>query len=91
MEIYIVNGIPFSVCMKRKQTSVLRKCNYNIYLASKSACIKCRVQKIKSSSSSLNVFDDGAVLLQSILWALSIISMFCNHNISRGGSSLVIR
>jgi hypothetical protein len=36
--------------------------------------------------SSLKVFDDGAVLLRSILWTLSIVSMFCNHNISRDGS-----
>jgi hypothetical protein len=36
-------------------------------------------------------FDDGAVLLRSILWTLSIVSMFCNHNVSRDGSSLVIR
>jgi hypothetical protein len=40
---------------------------------------------------SLNVFDDGAVLLRSIIWTLSIVSMFCNHNVSRDGSSLVIR
>jgi hypothetical protein len=30
-------------------------------------------------NSSLNVFDNGAVLLQSIFWTLSIVSMFCNH------------
>jgi hypothetical protein len=41
--------------------------------------------------SSLNVFDDGAVLRRSILWTLSIVSMFCNHNVSRDGYSLVIR
>jgi hypothetical protein len=29
--------------------------------------------------SSLNVFDDGDVLLRSILWTLPIVSMFCNH------------
>jgi hypothetical protein len=44
-----------------------------------------------SSCSSLNVFDDGVALLRSILWTLSIVSMFCNHNASRDGSSLVIR
>jgi hypothetical protein len=36
--------------------------------------------------SSLNVFDDGAVLLRSILWTLSIVTVFCNHNVSRDGS-----
>jgi hypothetical protein len=40
---------------------------------------------------SVNVFDDHAVLLRSIIWTLSIVLMFCNHNVSRDGSSLVIR
>jgi hypothetical protein len=40
---------------------------------------------------SRNVFEDGVVLLRSILWTLYIVLMFCNHNISRDGSSLVIR
>jgi hypothetical protein len=43
------------------------------------------------SNSSVNVFDGGAVILRSIIWTLSIILMFCNHNVSRDGSSLVIR
>jgi hypothetical protein len=45
------------------------------------------------NSSSLNVFDDGDgdVLLRSILWTLSIVSVFCNHNVSIDGCSLVIR
>jgi hypothetical protein len=29
--------------------------------------------------------------LRSILWTLSIVSTFCNHNVSRDGSSIVIR
>jgi hypothetical protein len=40
---------------------------------------------------SLNVFDDGAILLRSIIWALSIVLTFCSHNLSRDGSSLVTR
>jgi hypothetical protein len=39
-------------------------------------------------SPSVNFFDDGAVLLRSILWTLWIVSMFCNHNVSRDGYSL---
>jgi hypothetical protein len=35
----------------------------------------------------LNVFDDGVVLLRSIIWTLFIVLMFCNHNVSRDGSS----
>jgi hypothetical protein len=31
------------------------------------------------------------LLLQSIIWTFSIVLMFCNHNVSRDGSSLVIR
>jgi hypothetical protein len=42
-------------------------------------------QKITSS---LNVFDDGVVLLRSLFWNLSIVPMFSNHNVSRDGSSL---
>jgi hypothetical protein len=42
-------------------------------------------------NSSLNIFDDGAVLLRSILWTLSIVCMFCNHNVSRDGPSFVTR
>jgi hypothetical protein len=42
-------------------------------------------------NSFINIFDDGSVLLRSILRTLSIVSMFCNHNVSRDGSSLVIR
>jgi hypothetical protein len=42
-------------------------------------------------SSSLNVFDDGAVLLLFKFWTFSIVSLFLNHNFSRDGSSLVIR
>jgi hypothetical protein len=38
--------------------------------------------------SSLNFFDDSAVLMRSILWRLSVASMFCNYNVSRDGSSL---
>jgi hypothetical protein len=38
--------------------------------------------------SSLNVFDDGAVLLGSVIWTLSI-ALFLNH-VSRDGSSLVL-
>jgi hypothetical protein len=30
-----------------------------------------------------NVFDDGAVLLRSIIWTLSIVLMFCNHLLCR--------
>jgi hypothetical protein len=30
-------------------------------------------------------------LLRSIIWTSSIVLMFCNHNVSRDGSSLVIR
>jgi hypothetical protein len=41
--------------------------------------------------SPLNVFDDGAVLLRSNFWTLSIVSIFFNHNVLRDGSSLVIR
>jgi hypothetical protein len=44
-----------------------------------------------NSISSLNVFDDGAVLLRSIFWTYSIVPMFFNHDVSRDGSSLVIR
>jgi hypothetical protein len=40
--------------------------------------------------SCLNVFDDGAVLLRSIIWTLSVVLLFCNYNVSRDGSSLVI-
>jgi hypothetical protein len=29
--------------------------------------------------------------LRSVIWTLSIILMFCNHNVSRDGSSLNIR
>jgi hypothetical protein len=36
-------------------------------------------------SSSLNIFDDGAVLLGSVIWTLSIVIMFFNHNVSRDG------
>jgi hypothetical protein len=43
----------------------------------------------KVTNSSLNVFDDGAVLLGSVIWTLSIVLMFFNHNVSRDGSSLV--
>jgi hypothetical protein len=39
------------------------------------------------SSSSLNVFDDDAVLLLFKFWTFSIVS-FLNHNVSRDGSSL---
>jgi hypothetical protein len=38
-----------------------------------------------------NVFHDGAQKLQSIFWTFSIVPMFFNHNVSRDGSSLVIR
>jgi hypothetical protein len=34
-------------------------------------------------NSYLNVFDDGAVLLRSVIWTLSIVLMFCNYNVSR--------
>jgi hypothetical protein len=34
-----------------------------------------------SGISSLNVFDDGSVLLRSIFWTFSIVSMFLNHYI----------
>jgi hypothetical protein len=42
-------------------------------------------------SSSLNVFDNGAVFLVSVIWTLSIVSTFFDHNVSGDGSSLVIR
>jgi hypothetical protein len=35
------------------------------------------------SFSSLNVFDDGAVTLGSVIWTLSTVLMFFNHNVSR--------
>jgi hypothetical protein len=41
--------------------------------------------------SSLNVFDDDAVLLRYVFWTLSIALMFLNHHVSRDGSSLVLR
>jgi hypothetical protein len=41
--------------------------------------------------SSLNVFDDGAVLLFFKFWTISIVSLFLNHYVSRDGSSLVLR
>jgi hypothetical protein len=53
------------------------------------SCIQCISRLpylINFLSSSLNIFDDGAVLLRSILWTLSIVSVFCNHNVSRDGS-----
>jgi hypothetical protein len=34
------------------------------------------------------LLDDGAVLLRSILWTLFIVCVFCNHSVSRDGSSL---
>jgi hypothetical protein len=46
------------------------------------------LQKQSVYISSLNVFDVGAVLLRSIIWTLSIVSMFCKHNISREEPSL---
>jgi hypothetical protein len=42
-------------------------------------------------SSPLNVFDNGAVLLRSVIWTLSIVLMFFNHNVSRDGSSLILQ
>jgi hypothetical protein len=41
-------------------------------------------------SSSLDVFDDGAVLLLFKFWTFSIVSLFLNHNVSRDGSSVVV-
>jgi hypothetical protein len=38
--------------------------------------------------SSLNVSDDGAVLLLFKFWTFSIVSLFFNHYVSRDGSSL---
>jgi hypothetical protein len=48
--------------------------------------IYCRFKLIVMNSS-LNDFHDGAVLLWSIIWTLSMVSMFYNHNVSRDGSS----
>jgi hypothetical protein len=48
-------------------------------------------QPDKTGKSSLNAFDDGAVLLGSVIWTSSIVLMFFYHNVSRDGSSLVIR
>jgi hypothetical protein len=42
-------------------------------------------------NSSLNVFDDGAVVLLFKFWTFSTVSLFLNHNVSRDGSSLVLR
>jgi hypothetical protein len=42
-------------------------------------------------NSSLNVFDDGAVLLLFKFWTFSVISLFLNHYVSRDGSSLQSR
>jgi hypothetical protein len=53
--------------------------------------VACLDAESKDLHSSLNVFDDGAVLLRSFIWTLSIVLMFCNHNVSRDGSSVVIR
>jgi hypothetical protein len=41
--------------------------------------------------SSVNVLDDGAVLLLFKFWTSSIVSLFLNHYVSREGSSLVLR
>jgi hypothetical protein len=70
-------------------------CNYlqitylwnNIVASDLSLLIFSSVQMIIFLSS-LNVFDDGVVLLRSILWTSSIVSMFYKHNVSRDGSSL---
>jgi hypothetical protein len=40
--------------------------------------------------SSLHVFDNGAVLLRSIIWTLFIVPMFYNHNVSRDGEGRAI-
>jgi hypothetical protein len=54
--------------------------------------LQLKLLVIQFSSSSLNVFDDGAVLLGSVVCTRSIALMFfLNHNISRDGSSLVLR
>jgi hypothetical protein len=35
--------------------------------------------------SSLRIFNDGAVLLRTVIWTLSIVLIFFNHDVSRDG------
>jgi hypothetical protein len=48
--------------------------------------------KFNINGLSLNVFDDGAELLVSVFWTLSIVIMFFqSHYVSRDGSSTILR
>jgi hypothetical protein len=62
---------------------IFRPINYPYYVFTTEA-------KLDTRGSSLNVFDDGAVILLFKFWTFSIVSLFLNHNVSRDGSSLVL-